>query len=916
MAAPVVPDPTMTVAFLFSDIEGSTRLEQAVGTQAYAELRERHRVILRAAFNAEGGDEQSTEGDSFFVVFPTARSAVVAAVRAQRGLVTEPWPSGAPIRVRMGIHAGQAERAGGSLVGLDINRAARIAALASGGQILASAAIRVLVGDALPDDVRLRDAGRHRLRDLNAPVDIVQVDADGLASDFPPLRSLDARPNNLPTQLTTFVGRDHELAEAQRLLEGSRLLTLTGPGGTGKTRLSLQLAAAVADRHPDGVFFVALEPIRDPTLVVSRIATTVGLMESGTRSAMDVLGEWLAGKRVLFVLDNFEQVVAAAPTVAAILRASATVTIVVTSRASLRIAGEQEYPVPGLPAPPDFVGLSGYARAQLPAGGREIDLTTLGQYESVRLFIARAVAVRPAFQVTNENAPAVAAICARLKGMPLAIELAAARIKLLSPEAILARLEHQLAILASAARDLPERQQTLRGAIAWSYDLLDDGGRLLLDRLSVFVGGAGLEAADAICGPQADLGQEILDGLTALVDQSLVRSEESTGEPRFRLLETIREFAAEHLAGRGEAEAILDRRATWYLDFAERAAAALAGSEQRTWLDRVEAEHDNLRAVVDRAIASGDAALAIRIGFALWRFWQKRGHLPEARRRFEAMAAEPWSRADPVLQARLEEALGGVCWWQADLAQMAAHYRAALDLWRVIGERREIANATYNYSFAFLMSPDPGQTSAQRDPDGEGLRLLEEAHATFREVGDDVGVANTLWAIGNYYYFRGESAIGVDRFREALDLFRTTGDRTMEAWALHMLGTGLLRLGRHDESRECLDHAIRHFHEASDAAGVTMVLDDHSSLAVAEGDLPRAARLRGAARNLTRETGVALASFVEEKFEEGVRLSVRGKLASEDLARYEAEGAALSFDEAVAYALRIEPSSLATPHAP
>jgi len=900
-----------TFTFLFSDIEGSTRLEQQVGTARYGELRERHRAILRESFRAHDGIEQGTQGDSFFVVFASARRAVAAAVAAQRLLAAEPWLDGEAVRVRIGIHSGDAELAGDSLVGLDINRAARIAAVGHGGQILLSDATRALVQPHLPAGLRLHDLGAYRLKDLLGPEHVVQVEADDLPTDFPPLRTPDARPNNLPTQLTTFVGRAAELEEAARLLSTTRLLTLTGPGGTGKTRLSLQLASTVAEAFPDGVYFVPLEPIRDAMLVTSRIATALGVVESGARPIADTLSDWLRDRRLLLVLDNFEQVAAAAPLVGDLLRAAPDLKIIVTSRAALRVSGEQEYPVPGLPTPPDLSHLSGLDRLQLPADSRALDAASLGQYAAVQLFIERAVAVRPGFTVTNANAPAVAAISARLHGMPLAIELAAARIKLLSPDAILARLEHQLDVLAAGARDLPARQQTLRGAIAWSYDLLDEDATRLLDRLSVFIGSCDLEAAEAVCGPASELGGELVDGLMALADQSLLKVEEGAdGEPRFRLLDTIREYAAERLVERGETLAIQDRHRDWYLALGERAAADVAGSDQRRWLDRLELEHDDIRAVLDRAMERPEPATAIRLGFAMWRFWQKRGHLAEARRRFTAMEAAAWSRDDPRLRARLVEALGGICWWQGDIAEMTEHYREALETWQSLGDEAEIANAFYNASFTFAVpastdGPDP-------DPDGIGLGYIEEARRRFHELGDLRGEANALWALGNYHYFRNQQGNGTDEFRAALDMFRQTADLTMEAWALHMLGSGLLRNGEIGEARQHIEHAIRHFHAAGDAAGLTMTLDDMSALAVAAGDLDRAARLRGAARNLTTETGAGLATYVEDTFEAGVRPGIRSHMAVADLERLGAEGAAMTLDQAVAYAL--EESEPAGPH--
>ncbi|HYL40912.1 MAG TPA: hypothetical protein VET90_06350, partial [Candidatus Binatus sp.] len=636
--------------------------------------------------------------------FSSAQSAILAAVDAQRALGAEAWTGDVAVRVRMGIHAGEAETAGGSLVGLDINRAARIAAAANGGQIVVSEAVRGLVAGRLPDGISLRPLGSHRLKDLRAPEVLDQVLAGGIPDTFPPLLSIDARPKNLPTQLTSFVGREAELVEAGRLLAENRLVTLTGPGGTGKTRLSLQVAANAADAYPDGIFFVPLETVREPALVASQIAAAIGLVETN-RPALDIVRDWLAARTALLVLDNLEQVLGAGPILADLLRGAPHASILATSRAPLHVSGEQEYPVPGLPTPPDPSEPAALGRGRVGATTTPLDPATLSTYEAVRLFIARAVAVRPGFQVTNENAPAVASITARLQGMPLPIELAAARVRLLSPDAILARLEHQLAVLAAGSRDLPERQQTLRGAIAWSYDLLDEPGRHLLDRLSVFRGTFGLDAIEAVCGPATELGQEPLDGLMALTDQSLVRTLEAAGEPRFAMLETIREFASEMLAARGEQADIEERHGGWCLELAERLAPLLGGEDQGRQLDRLEGEHENFRAALGRSIERGDAEGSIRLAFALWRYWQKRGHLSEARRTLDAMAAQPWSRKDRRLPARLVEALGGICWWQGDLAAMRPAYEEAIALWREVGDRRELANALYNVSFVWTVPP-------------------------------------------------------------------------------------------------------------------------------------------------------------------------------------------------------------------
>jgi predicted ATPase/class 3 adenylate cyclase len=902
--------PTGTVAFLFTDIEGSTALTHALSDDAWSALLARHRELIREAVAAHGGIEVSTEGDGFFVVFERTADAVAATVDAQRALTAEPWAEDSRIRVRMGIHTGDGRLDGdGDYVGADVHRAARVAAAGHGGQVLLSETTSALVADELPPGVGVRGLGEHRLKDLR-PERISELVVDGLQTEFPPIRSIDRRPNNLPTQLTSFVGRDAELAEAAQLLETTRLLTMTGPGGTGKTRLSLQLAASVAERFGDGIWFVPLEAVRDPALIAATILTTVGLVESGGRAARDILVDWLAPKQVLLVLDNFEQVIDGAPVVADLLRGAPRLAAIVTSRAPLRVSGEQEYPVPGLPAPRDVLALSDLEKMNLPAGDRRLDAAGATTFEAVRLFIARAVAVRPDFRVTNENAPSVAGIAARLHGMPLAIELAAARVKLLAPEAILERLEHQLGVLASGSRDLPERQQTLRGAIAWSHDLLDEGQRRLFARLSVFVAGCELDSAEAICGPARELdGVDVLDGLMALADQSLVRAEAIDGATRFRMLDTIREFAAERLVESGEADEIERRHSVTYLALGESLTPRLTGEDQRRWLGRLERDHDNIRAVLDRAVAAGDGPTAIRLGFAMWRYWQKRGHLAEARRRLQTIADAPWSHDDPVLRARLMEALGGVAWWQADLDTMGPAYAEALAIWEKVGDEREIVNALYNDSFRYAVTDKPKLSDPDRIGYGQMLRALDLATS----IGDERGRANVLWGLGNYAYFHDTDDRGIEHFREAFDIFSGIGDRTMEAWSLHMLGTAQIRAGELHESRRNVDRALRLFHAFGDVAGITLALDDVAALAVADEDLPRAARLWGAARALSSAGGVGLADFVDQQYEFYSRPSARSIIGAEELERYAVEGRAMTLDESVAYALETSIDDLA-PH--
>lgn len=903
--------PTGIVTCLFTDIEGSTRLEIELGTGPYRDIRERHRALLREAFAAHGGYEQGTEGDSFFIIFPSAAQAIAAATAAQRSLVAEPWPDGVVVRVRMGLHTGEIEAAGGDVIGLAINRAARIASAAHGGQVLLSDTTRALAADALPDGATLRDLGQHRLKDLRAPERLSQLVIDGLPSDFPPPRSIDARPNNLPTQLTTFVGREHELEEAQALLSRTRLLTFTGPGGTGKTRLSLQLAAAAADAYPDGIWFVALEAVRDRELVTPTIARTLGLMDDPARPAIDVVADEIGSRRVLLVLDNFEQVVGAGPVIADLLRRCPNLSCLVTTRIALHVSGEQEYPVPGLPAPPDTTRLSEVERLNLPRALREFDVEALGQFEAVRLFISRAAAVKPGFSVTNANAPAVAGIAGRLHGMPLAIELAAARTKLLTPDQILARLDHHLAVLTAGARDLPERQQTLRGAIAWSYDLLEPGTRRLLDRLSIFRGGFDLDTAERVCGPAAELGGDAVDQLGELVDQSLVRLDEGADGARFSILETIREYAAEMLAAGGEAETIGRRHAEAMLALAQDAAGHLFGADQRDWLDRLERDHDNLRAALDWG-TEHDPSIAVLLTFALWRFWQQRGYLNEARARIDAMERRGWA-LPPVERARFAEAAGGLAYWQSDRDGATRWYAEQLAIWRELGDRREIANALYNRAYADMIVVMNGEsTPGILD---EASRLLEEARSIYQELGDTAGEGNIVWGLGSFYYFTADAATAETWFRRSLELHRASGNRTMEAWSLHMLALAQIGQRHWDEAKATSRHALQHFHEAGDVAGVTLVLDDLALVAIAEGEQDRAGRLWGAARHLQKTTGVALADYVNQTAELfGVAIPRQG-LPPERIEQLAAEGAAMGLDEVVAYALGVADGNLPTTHA-
>jgi predicted ATPase/class 3 adenylate cyclase len=595
MAAP----PSGTVTLLFSDIEGSTRILRRTG-DAYPALLERHRALLREAFERHGGRVLGAEGDEFFVAFASAGDAAEAAVDGQRALAGNDWPDGNEIRVRMGLHTGEPRQVDGTYVGLDVHLAARVMSAGHGGQVLLSQATRSLLGPG----VELRDLGEHLLKDLAGPQQLYQLEIEGLPDEFPPLNTIDDRFTSLPSVPNVFVGRERELAETGALLarDDVRLLTLLGPGGTGKTRLALQLAAGVSERFASGAAFVQLAPVRDPELVVPGIAQSLGVREQPGESALETLLEYLRDKELLLVLDNFEQVLAAAPALSTLLAEAPRLKLIATSRTPLRLNGEQSYRVP-----------------------------QLGQADSVALFAERAQAAAADFRLTGENEATVAEICARLDGLPLAIELAAPRVRTLSPQALLRRLDQGLSLLTGGAQDADERHRTLRATIAWSYDLLPQREQALFRRLAVFVGGFRLEAAAAVA--EAD----VLEGVDSLVEKSLLLRlrEDSDGEPRFWMLETIREYAFEQLGAAGELESARRRHGAWFADLAECLDTESATGEHPASIARLDDDYPNLRTAIERAREDGDGRQLLRLATALWPFWSTRGYVAEGRQALE-----------------------------------------------------------------------------------------------------------------------------------------------------------------------------------------------------------------------------------------------------------------------------------------
>jgi predicted ATPase/class 3 adenylate cyclase len=829
--------PTGTVTFLFTDIEGSTRLLKELGDR-YAAVQDDHAAIVRRAIAEGGGVEVSTEGDSFFVAFRSPVAAVRAAVAAQRGLAAHDWPTGLPLRVRMGLHTGEGVLGGDNYVGIDVNRSARIAAAAHGGQVIVSDATRGLVEHALPEGAWLRDLGKHRLKNIALPEHLHDLVVEGLPADFPPPRTLDARPTNLPLQLTSFVGRDEEIAEVKRLLEGTRLLTLTGAGGTGKSRLALQVAAQLLDEYRDGVFFVDLSSVTDPTLVPSVVAQALGVPEVPGRPILEAVQDRLRDKQLLLVVDNFEQVAEAGPVLEELLVAAPTLTVVVTSRVVLSLRGEQEYLVPPL---------------ELPDPERVPDVLTLGRFEAVRLFTERALAVQPGFRLTERNAPAVAEITARLDGLPLAIELAATRTKVLTPQQMLPRLQHRLSILTSGARTLPERQRTLRDAIAWSHDLLDPAQRRLFARLSVFTGGWTLESAEAVCDPQG-LGLDALEGLTSLVDQSLVhRTEPAEDESRFAMLETIREFAQEQLRAGGDLDLVLRRHADHFLGLVMEAEPHFTAGDQAQWLDRYDREHANVRAALRWTIQAGRADRAQDAAGALWRFWQQRGHLAEGRRWLEEILALPSGQERTPARAKALTGAGGIARWQNDLPGARSFYQEALAIERELGDPARIAEALYDQAFVAAAGGDLEAA----------LRLFDESIDLFRRVGDEPGVARVLWMLAFRDAVAGHWDAAVAKGGEAVTVWRRVGDRFHLGDGLVWLAVTYARVGRGAEARSAVLEALELFREVDNPRGIASVVLGLSFLARWQGRYEDALRLAGAAQSLReRAGGGALSAFL------------------------------------------------------
>jgi predicted ATPase/class 3 adenylate cyclase len=964
--------PTGTVTFLFTDIEGSTHLLQHVGAARYAVLQVEHRRLVQAAVAAHSGHEVDSQGDSFFVAFPTAHDALAAAVQVQRALAAHRWPAGAAVRVRMGLHTGAAQVSGDRYVGLEVHRAARIAAAGHGGQMLLSQTTHALVEDALPDGASVSDLGAHRLKDLQRPEHLFQLvlsDLPGLPADFPPLNALDRHPHNLPIQPTPLVGRERELAAVVTLLrrEDVRLVTLTGAGGVGKTRLALQVAAELVVNFADGVFFAPLSRLADPELVLPTIARTLGLQETGSQPIRTVLREWLRTRQLLLLLDNCEQVAAAAPEVGDLLASSPGLKVLATSRVALHLRGEKQVQVRPLPLPDP---------AHLPPPHRLVG------YPAVALFVQCAHDADAAFALTNATALAIAAICTRVDGLPLAIELAAAKVRVLAPSALLARLERQLPLLTGGARDLEARQQTMRNTLAWSEGLLPPEEQRLFRRLAVFVGGFTLEAAEAVCAvPEGaePLGMDVLDGLERLVDQSLVQpwtvdsaeerdrveEGEGGGEARFRLLYVIREYALEQLEASGEADALRRAHAVYYLGLSEQAEPELRGAGQVEWLWRLEREHDNLRTALAWALERSRSEHALRQAGALVWFWYVRGYLSEGQRwlaqalalaereqpRGTAAAEAEYvvSRTELAQRAKALYGAGLLRFWTfAEPDTARALFEESVRLWRALGDKWWMAVVLKDIGLLMTILGDL-QTARVRLEEAVSLArevedkwalaaalsrlgrvlddidaraappILEEAVAVARVVGDKSLLADTLGSLASAYYLLGNLEAIAPAAEEAMAAAQAIQSKLDMALSLLALTMGALAQGKPAAAKAYAMQTLALARKTGMFAQVVLTVLSIGCVACAGGPAEGGARLLAALEALARRVagnrilGVGMGGgAIEHMYRQHVDVA-RTQLDPDTFAAAWAEGQRMTMEQAFALATEIVGADAALP---
>ena len=851
--------PIKTLTFLFTDIQGSTRLWEQHPDAMRAALA-RHDTLLRHSIEQHGGHVFKTAGDAFHAAFVRPDQALDAALAAQTALHAQPWPlpEGEALRVRAALHAGEAEQRGGDYFGAPLGRTARLLGAAHGGQTLLSETLASLLPPVLESGAVLRSLGRHRLKDLAQPQEIFQLAHPSLPDAFPPLRSLEAFTHNLPSQLSSFIGREQEIGAARRLLGETRLLTLTGTGGAGKTRLALQVAAEVIEDYADGVWLVEMAPLSDPALLAQAVAVVLGIGEGGGERALaETLTDALRPKSLLLVWDNCEHLVDACAHLAeALLRACPGLRLLATSREALEIGGEAVLPVPPLALPPD--ALTATAEA-------------LANCDSVRLFVERATAVQPTFHLGAGNIAAVAQVCARLDGIPLALELAAARVKTLSAEQISSRLDDRFRLLTGGSRTALPRQQTLKATIDWSYDLLAAAEKVVLRRLSVFAGGWPLEAAESVCAGEEVEEWEVLDLIARLVAKSLVVAESpEEGRVRYRMQENLRSYAQERLAEAGEVEALSARRRDWFLALAEEAEPNLSGPEQGSWLNRLERDHDNLRAALAFSHDYADGGEAgLRLAGSLWKFWYMRGYFSEGRGFLERALARSGD-IDPVLRAKALRRLGTLTEAQ-DHTTAVSYYEEGLSIYKSLNDDFGIA-LTLN-SLGNIASSQGDWVNA-RDYYEQGL-------VVFRARGDEGRTAVLLMNTGIVANHQKKYAEACLLYEESLAIFRRRQDLGPLSAVLLNLGDLACNRKEYILARTYLFEGLQVADKLGEKVCIASILTMLGYTAWPMGQYELAAKLFGAAKSIRTSAGFSLAPHDQSSLEENVAV-VRAKLGEED----------------------------------
>ncbi len=827
--------PSGTLTFLFTDIEGSTRLWELY-TDTMREAMARHDALIESCVAQYSGTivRPRGEGDSRFAVFPRASDAIAAAAAIQRAFFAEAWAI--PLRVRIALHTGEADLREGDYYGAAVNRCARLRAAAHGGQTLVSQTTYDLVRSLLPAGVSLHDLGKHRLKDLKISEHIYQLDVEGLPSDHPPLETLALSSTNLPIQLTTFIGREKEMARVKQLLSTSRLLTLIGPGGSGKTRLAIQVAAEMMDVFPNGVWLVELAPLSDPHLVPEKVASVLGLRESGDYSQIGLLSNYLHAKKALLILDNCEHLIQAVAQLSqALLNACPDLTILATSREAMDITGEYTFRVPALSSPDLSDALPEADRAQNAA-----------TYEAVQLFLDRAKAVQPEFRLTSENIAAVTEICRRLDGIPLAIELAAARVNTLSVQQIATRLDDRFRLLTGGSRTALPRHRRLRTCIDWSYDLLSEPERILLRRLSVFSGSWSLQAAERVCAGDGIDREDILDLYVNLVNKSLVIAQVHTDETRDHMLDTIRGYALEKLVESGEAERVRRRHLQYFVDLAIKADTQLKTVKQLACLKLLELEQDNLRAALDWATQVDERETGLQLAGALWWFWAIRGDLSEGREFLERMLTEEVH--ETLTSSARAKALYGaayLAWRQGAYDHAAVLTAQSQALCEELKDQIGLAWSLYNQGLIAQFRGDYDQAVGN----------FEQCLSQFRQSNHIWGIAMSLDSLGDVLHSQGDIDHAVKVLEESLDLFRQTGDRWGIAHALCNLGVMESSRGNFTGAIELLEESLALYRELGEKSGMAYALDNLGNVARLDGDYGRAATLIEEGLAVRRELG-------------------------------------------------------------